>query len=594
MRRLRDKLVLSHAALVLLIVGLALTVVRLTTLVALKAALRDQVAKAYRPFEFVQDPLFRQRGDMARHIAEDPALTETRRHYSGELRSLRDQAGDMARQGHVDLLLLTDLQGRVLVEYLSEGEPRLQRADRLPIVQMVLEHGRPANGYARYPDGSLYAVGAAPLVKGDFTEGAVLVGNRVDASLARAIGEGAGKLSVLVAADGRVVAGWDARHDDGATLGAQLEAYLKTWSPPPAVPPWKVRRGQAAPSPEPVEISLGSSTYLALPYPLWDPTAAQPVAWMFLMQPMDWLDAQISHQVRLILGLGVAAMLLALSLGRGVAARISRPVEALAEKMRLVGTGDLHQSADVRGNDEVARLAHSFNEMVGGLRQKELLKKFVPFGAREAIERDAEGRLVLGGSRLRVTALFSDLRGFTTISEQLDPTEVVSMLNEYLEAMIEVVHHKHGDVIDYIGDAILAVFHDGQADVPIPSAVLAVECALSMQEALAALEARSTNANVVGLRMGIGINTGPVVEGNIGTQERVKHTIVGDAVNVASRIQDRSRDGRHTCILLGPATKADVADAYALDFFGNETLKGVTAPLPIWEVISRTRGHDAG
>jgi adenylate cyclase len=107
-----------------------------------------------------------------------------------------------------------------------------------------------------------------------------------------------------------------------------------------------------------------------------------------------------------------------------------------------------------------------------------------------------------------------------------------------------------------------------------------------MQDALIALHGKTQDPNVAALRMGIGIHSGPLVEGNVGTRDRVKHAVIGDTVNTASRIQDRSRDGKGTCVLISAATREEIEPYFDLDFFGEERLKGLSAPVPIWEVVA--------
>lgn len=326
-------------------------------------------------------------------------------------------------------------------------------------------------------------------------------------------------------------------------------------------------------------LNVSGREWLALTEVL--PGTDPPVAWIAYLRPRDEVLAPVLAQKTRLIGFGAGAVFCVLVVAALMAGRITRPIESLAGSMRLVSKGDLEQSVEVRGRDEVAQLSASFNEMTTGLRQKELLKRYVPMQARELIDSDASARVVLGGQRTQISVLFSDLRGFTTLSEKIDAEEVVSLLNEYLEAMLEAIHAFHGDVSDYIGDAILAVFHDTDE----PGAWLAVQAAMRMQDNLDSLRQRTGNPHLATLRMGIGINTGPAVEGNIGTEDRLKYAVIGDTVNVGSRIQDRSKDGKHSGVLLSQRTYDEVATRVEAVFMEDALLKGKTTTVPIWEIV---------
>ena len=328
-------------------------------------------------------------------------------------------------------------------------------------------------------------------------------------------------------------------------------------------------------------ITAAGQEWLAVPTLIVTRTPDDSDAWFVYMRPRAAVFRPVREQRNRLLGIGSAAVVAVLVFALFMSGRITRPLEHLVGKMRAVSRGDLEQCAEVEGRDEIAQLSATFNHMTEGLRQKELLKRYVPVQAREMIETDRTARVVLGGRRVRITALFSDIRGFTAMSERLEAEAVVTLLNAYLDAMIGVIHRHHGDVIDYIGDGIFAVFHDGETR----GAARAALAALDMQEALERLRAQSSVAHIEGLRMGIGIHTGPAVEGNIGTEARLKFGVVGDTVNVASRIQDRSRDGRHTCILMSEAAQTESGEAVETAFFGDERFKGKSEPMPIWEVV---------
>lgn len=174
----------------------------------------------------------------------------------------------------------------------------------------------------------------------------------------------------------------------------------------------------------------------------------------------------------------------------------------------------------------------------------------------EILERP-EG-LELGGDLREVTILMSDIRGFTTLSEQLPPDRVVSMLNRYLGAMTDIILRYGGTIDEFLGDAILAVFgaprrHDDDAD-------RAARCSLEMQSAMAAINASNREEGLPELEMGIALNTGKVIAGNIGSERRSKYGFVGHAMNVTSRIEDVAERGE---TLIADSTRRALGAAYA-------------------------------
>lgn len=285
-----------------------------------------------------------------------------------------------------------------------------------------------------------------------------------------------------------------------------------------------------------------------------------------------------------IFGVG-ACLAVALLAAYVMARRITAPIVALSKLMARVGSGDLELEASVRGKHEIAHLGRSFNGMLAGLRQKRLLEKYVPKGARRDID-DKEGKLQLGGRRIRAAILFSDLRGFTSLSERLSPQEVVAILNEYLEMMTEAIVKYDGDINEYVGDAVLAVFscEDG-----VNGALSAVRAAWAMQENLRALQLRTKNDEVRKLKMGIGVHVGDVVLGNIGSRDRVKWGVVGDTVNLSARIQDRSRDGTFTCIFISDEAHDALGGEFRAAALGEVAFKGKATPVAIWEIEARAK-----
>ena len=196
----------------------------------------------------------------------------------------------------------------------------------------------------------------------------------------------------------------------------------------------------------------------------------------------------------------------------------------------------------VKTGDELEDLAIGFNRMVDGLKERDNLRTtFGKYMTSSVMDHLLAGKVALGGESLRVTILFSDIRSFTTISESMDPQHLVALLNEYFTEMVSIVMDEGGVVDKYIGDAIMAVFG---APVPKPEdAVNAVRAAVRMRRALRTLNERLDIArDIAPLRTGIGIHTGEVVAGNIGSERRMEYTVIGDAVNLASRLESSTKE----------------------------------------------------
>jgi class 3 adenylate cyclase len=269
----------------------------------------------------------------------------------------------------------------------------------------------------------------------------------------------------------------------------------------------------------------------------------------------------------------------------GALQAISRPAGHLRERLLEIGAGHLDTRARIDALDTFGEVSSAFNHMVDGLKQRELLKEtFGRYVTQQVADEILAGRVRLGGERRTATVLFSDIRGFTTLSEQLSPEEVVAFLNEFLEMMVDCVL-EHGGVLDkFIGDAVLAVF-----GVPVSrgsveaDARAAVACARTMGERLAALNEQRVAAGKAPIRIGIGVHTGELVAGNIGSPRRMQYTVIGDTVNVGSRLESLTKD-HHRRTLLSGATAALVGDSVPLVALGTATVRGRQEPLALFGI----------
>ncbi len=278
-----------------------------------------------------------------------------------------------------------------------------------------------------------------------------------------------------------------------------------------------------------------------------------------------------------LLGIAVlAAILLTLTLGRYMA----DAVETLQQCMADVQAGRLEARLPVTSNDEFGALAAGFNAMVEGLQQEEVVRRlFSLYVTPEVAEHAIAHGAALGGELADTTVLFSDIRGFTTMAEALGAEATIALLNRYFEAMSAAITAHGGLVNKFGGDSLLAIF--GSPLNPTPDhAAPALAAARGMLAALDDFNADQRQRGEPELQIGIGIASGPVVAGNVGSEERLEYTVIGDTVNLASRLEALTKE-LSISLLVSAAT---VRQLHAPDLrpMGTVTVRGKKEPVPIY------------
>lgn len=265
---------------------------------------------------------------------------------------------------------------------------------------------------------------------------------------------------------------------------------------------------------------------------------------------------------------------------------ISNPIEFLREKVAQIKNGNFAVATETNTHDELALLGQSIHHMKEGLKERERLKEtFGKFINSEIAERAAKGELTLGGESKEVTVFFTDLRSFTAFADGLNPKDVVAFLNNYLEIMVQCISDNNGSVDKFIGDAIMAVWG---APLAMPSAkegaLCAIKTALLMRYRLLAFNEERKKQNLLPVHMGCGINSGTAVAGQIGSHERMEYTVIGDTVNLASRIEAINKP-LATDILLGEATYNLVKDEVIVEEMPSVTVKGKNESIRLFALI---------
>jgi class 3 adenylate cyclase len=295
------------------------------------------------------------------------------------------------------------------------------------------------------------------------------------------------------------------------------------------------------------------------------------------------IDLELRRSLRRDAAVLSGTLIIAILSALFFAGRIAQPLTDLARAMDRVRAGDFNVAAPaVRRKDEVGELTRAFGEMAQGLRERERLKgtlgRYVSGDIAERIL-SSPNDLDLQGELRRVTALFLDVRGFTALSEKLAPEAILELLNTYFELVVDRVAAHGGTVNKFMGDAALCIW-GAPREVPDPEKA-AVQCAIEIQRAAQRVSLERKQKGLPAVELGIGINTGEAVAGNLGAAQRLEYTVIGDAVNVAQRIEALARGGE---VLVSQSVQEKLPKGLLAIAREPVKLKGKTQLVQLWEV----------
>ncbi|MGH8592173.1 MAG: adenylate/guanylate cyclase domain-containing protein [Gammaproteobacteria bacterium] len=293
------------------------------------------------------------------------------------------------------------------------------------------------------------------------------------------------------------------------------------------------------------------------------------------LQPFFKLRAMLL----LIFGAGIALSLLLSVL---LAARVTRPVAELARGARRIGEGNYVDPVEVKQRDEFGALAASFNHMMKGLVERDQVRDMLgrvvsPQIAEELLRKEIE----LGGKERIVSVLFTDIRGFMTVAEREQPERLVKILNTFLTGVSAAIERHGGVVEEYMGDGAKALF--GAPLEHEDDARRALLAALELQKSLPRINAEVERIGGSPLAIGIGIHTGPVVAGKMGSLARLKYTVVGDGVNLASRLEGLTR--LYGVTIIASESTREACPGFVFRELDRVRVKGRDSPVVIYEPI---------
>ena len=260
--------------------------------------------------------------------------------------------------------------------------------------------------------------------------------------------------------------------------------------------------------------------------------------------------------------------------------KIVDQIKILSKNARQVAIGKYGSPVIVNSRDEIGQLVENYNDMVKGLIERDFIRdsfgRYVdPKFAKYLLKHPGAGDL--GGKRREVVMMMSDIRGFTALSETLSPEIIIRILNQYFSHMIKIIQDHNGIIVDFFGDAIL-VFFEPLSGATADTALCCIQCASRMQSEMKSFNKQMEKQQLPDLGMGIGINAGQVIVGNIGSDTRAKYGVVGSAVNITSRIQAKAEKQE---IVVSESVYQYTKDLIQIKKRFSAELKGVDEPMTL-------------
>ncbi len=322
-------------------------------------------------------------------------------------------------------------------------------------------------------------------------------------------------------------------------------------------------------------------TFLRAHAPIRD-SSGKIIGAIVVASSVNWVESRLwpiaeSAMLVLLLAVGITIPVVFL-----LSRRVSQPLAELHRAVEAIGGGNFDTRLEITSHDEFGCVAKAINTMAAGLGERDRIKTaFARYVSHQVMDSILESKVdPLRGDRRRISVLFCDLRGFTTISEGLTPEKVVQLLNEYFERMVEVVFRNKGTLDKFIGDGLMVIFGAPEDD-PYQEEN-AVKAAIEMQSELRALSVK-WKAEGLDLHIGIGINSGPAIVGNIGSSRRMEYTAIGDTVNLASRLESATKE-LGVGILVSEYTHNALRGSFRFKNMGSVHVKGRIDPVLTYSV----------
>ncbi|MEA3177141.1 MAG: adenylate cyclase [Gammaproteobacteria bacterium] len=463
----------------------------------------------------------------------------------------------------VQLVWMTDETGKVLAA--SPGEERVGQplADFAPLKQ-ALANQAAATAVVEV-DNELFQMVAVPVLGPDVI-GFLMLGQAIDDRVASRLKEDT--------------------HSD-VTFLTDSTVFASSWPTNDRAHPYSTTTLTASLAGirqhNPRLLTIGGERYLSLAIPV-DAHLEQPL-YVLIQGSYDRALVPLHTLQWRIAVIGTIALAGALLCGILLAGGITGPVRLLVNAMHEIPRGNLRHRIQIDRDDEIGFLSRSFNEMADGLEEREHIKDtFGRFVSRDVAEAVLSGQVPLAGERREVSILFQDIRGFTALSEKLDPVALLRLLNQFFTEVVAAVEAEGGVVKQFTGDGVMALF--GAPQSRTDHTERAVRAALGIVSRLTQLNVLLQKEGLAPLLIGIGIHTGDVVAGLIGPDERIEYGVVGEPVNLASRIEALTKELTAT-ILVSKEIAGRLGPQFVLGRTALLPVKGKSRPVEVVEVLTQ-------
>lgn len=570
--KFRDKLILL-VLVILIIAGTSYLVVSIQLAKRIKSDIVDRLTRSNVTYEEFNVSYFNQLILQSRSVSDNPKFAAQL--STGDKATVQQGLDETNRINgfNSDIFVALSPSGEVLAYVGTEMRSNINLSQR-PEISGAL-NGIDNGGFWE-ENGKLIRVAASPTIASEQVLGAIALGYEVTDTVASVIAKVTNShIAFLIG--GKIVATnmFDKRGemlDQFQLHKAELDHAMIKKEPSPAF-----------------EFMIGEEKFLGVASPVFASPGTEDqdkkviATYVFFNSLDKALEPLVASQkLMLIIGLAVAAV--ALLIGIVIAHGVSRPVALLANATREIAAGNLNFEVKVNSKDEMGLLADSFNEMTKGLKQKErvegLFGKYLsPDVAKKVLaEQSIDG--ILKGEKAKLSVMFTDIRGFTPMSRGMDPQALINLLNSHFDESIDIIDRYGGTLDKFIGDAIMAFFG---APVHYDDYYMrAINAAVQMQRAVEKFNFQRKVEGKDPIHIGIGINSGDVVVGNIGSNKRLEYTVIGETVNIANRLCSVAKKGQ---IIISQSTHDLLPNKGIASAIEQVMLKGVAEPVTVYEIL---------